>query len=73
DAPKYAVSVVAEHGGGGSVAAAPIARDIMLFALYGELPPLPAYPASQRRQIRERFSALQLRAPVEPTQGRGRA
>ncbi len=73
DAPKYAVSVVAEHGGGGSTAAAPIARDIMLFALYGELPPLSAYPSSQRRKIRERFSQLQLRAPVEPTQGRGRA
>ncbi len=73
DAPKYSVSVVAEHGGGGSTAAAPIARDIMLFALYGELPPLSAYPSSQRRQIRERFSQLQLRAPIEPTQGRGRA
>ena len=73
DAPKYSVSVVAEHGGGGSTAAAPIARDIMLFALYGELPPLTAYPSSQRRRIRDRFSQLQLRAPVEPTQGRGRA
>ncbi len=73
DAPRYAVTVVAEHGGGGSTAAAPIARDIMLFALYGKLPPLTAYPSSQRRQIRERFSQLELRAPVAPTQGRGRA
>lgn len=30
--PKYAIVVVAEHGGGGSIAAAPIAKDILLFA-----------------------------------------
>jgi len=29
DAPRYALSVVVEHGGGGSSTAAPIARDIM--------------------------------------------
>ena len=29
DAPKYAVAVVVEHGGGGSKAAAPIAKDIL--------------------------------------------
>jgi penicillin-binding protein 2 len=29
-APKYAVAVIVEHGGGGSKAAAPIARDILL-------------------------------------------
>jgi penicillin-binding protein 2 len=29
-APRYAVSVVVEHGGSGSGAAAPIARDILL-------------------------------------------
>jgi penicillin-binding protein 2 len=28
-APRYAISVVVEHGGGGSKAAAPIARDVM--------------------------------------------
>lgn len=28
-APKYAISVIVDHGGGGSTAAAPIARDIM--------------------------------------------
>ena len=73
DAPKYTVSVVAEHGGGGSRAAAPIARDIILFALYGGLPPLEAYPSSQRRGIRDRFAQLDLRDPVDPSQGRGRA
>ena len=29
DAPRYAVSVVVEHGGGGSSVAAPIARDVL--------------------------------------------
>jgi len=29
-APRYAVSVVVEHGGGGSKAAAPIARDVLI-------------------------------------------
>ncbi len=30
DAPRYAISVVVEHGGGGSKAAAPIARDVLI-------------------------------------------
>ncbi len=44
DNPKYAISVVVEHGGGGSKVAAPIAHDVMLAALeaadmgYGALP-----------------------------------
>ncbi len=46
--PKFAVSVVVEHGGGGSTAAAPIARDVMLRALYGPNIPLRAYPPDQR-------------------------
>ena len=29
DAPRYAICVVVEHGGGGSAVAAPIARDVM--------------------------------------------
>jgi penicillin-binding protein 2 len=33
DAPRYAVSVVVEHGNAGAAAAAPIARDIMMDAL----------------------------------------
>lgn len=33
DAPRYAVSVVVEHGGGGSSVAAPIARDILVETL----------------------------------------
>lgn len=53
DRPKYAVAQVVEHGGGGSAVAAPIARDILLFALYGGLPPLDAYPEEQRSTIEE--------------------
>jgi penicillin-binding protein 2 len=61
DAPKYAVSVVIEHGGGGSTAAAPVARDLMLFAQHGAVPPLSSYPRSQHGTIRERFRKLPLR------------
>lgn len=51
EAPKYAVAVIVEHGGGGSKAAAPIARDITLQALFGGPPPLEAYPAKDREAI----------------------
>ena len=51
DAPKYAVAVIVEHGGGGSRAAAPIARDITLQALYGGQPPLEAYPQKDRADV----------------------
>lgn len=61
DAPKYAVSIVVEHGGGGSSTAAPIARDIMLRAQFGRLPPLEAYPESQRGRIRQMQQELPLR------------
>jgi penicillin-binding protein 2 len=65
--------VVVEHGGGGSTAAAPIARDILLAALYDDIPPLEAYPTSQRGTIRSRFEAMDLREPLAPSQGRSRA
>ncbi|MEM0943057.1 MAG: penicillin-binding protein 2 [Pseudomonadota bacterium] len=45
--PRYAVSVIVEHGGGGSKAAAPIARDILIRALYGPSAPDRAYPPGQ--------------------------
>lgn len=51
DDPKIAVSVVVEHGGGGSTTAAPIARDILLQALYNGTPPLTAYPVKDRATI----------------------
>lgn len=61
DNPRYAVSVVVEHGGGGSTAAAPIARDVILRAMSDGLPPLSAYPSSQRNRIASMFEKLPLR------------
>ena len=63
DNPKYAISVVVEHGGGGSVAAAPIARDIMLAAMTDGVPPLKAYPTSQRGRISAGLKKLDLTDP----------
>ncbi len=60
DNPKYAVAQIVEHGGGGSAVAAPIARDILLFALCGGLPPLEAYPPEQRKAIEEQRAAMGL-------------
>ena len=59
DNPKYAVAVVVEHGGGGSKAAAPVARDVMLQALYGGTPPLEAYPVADRERIKEQQKRLE--------------
>ena len=65
DAPRVAVAVVVEHGGGGSTAAAPIGRDVTLAALNDARPPLAAYPASQRNRIRAQQVEMEerLRAP----------
>ncbi len=73
DTPRYAVSVVVEHGGGGSAAAAPVARDILLFAQYGGIPPLEAYPSSQRERIRSMYEEMTLADPRPPAPGRSRA
>ncbi len=73
EAAEIAVSVVVEHGGGGAAAAAPIARDLALQALYGELPPLTAYPESQRPRIRTMQEELPLREPEEAPAGASRA
>jgi len=62
--PRFAVSVVVEHGGGGSTAAAPIARDILLQAEFGGLPPLSAYPSNQRKGIAKMREGLTLRDPA---------
>jgi penicillin-binding protein 2 len=64
DAPRYAVAVVVEHGGGGSTAAAPIARDIILRAMSDGLPSLEAYPSAQRGRIETMLKELPLRDPV---------
>jgi penicillin-binding protein 2 len=42
EAPRYAISVVVEHGGSGSKAAAPLARDIMLLTLQRDPSRMPA-------------------------------
>ncbi|MBC9247705.1 penicillin-binding protein 2 [Paracoccus sp. 11-3] len=65
-APRYAVSVVVEHGGGGSAVAAPIARDILLFALEGGLPPLDAVPSDQQADMKARHEAMHLFTPETP-------
>ena len=72
DAPKVAVALVVEHGGGGSTAAAPIVRDIVLQALVGALPPLTAYPESQRTRIESERKNLTLIDPASaaPVQDR---
>jgi penicillin-binding protein 2 len=73
DDPKYAVAVVVEHGGGGSKAAAPVARDIMLQALYGETPPLSAYPKKDRNRIRAQQERLEREQKARRNTGSDRA
>jgi penicillin-binding protein 2 len=53
DNPRFAVSVVVEHGSGGSTAAAPIGRDVTLQALYNGFPPLEAYPSAKREEAEQ--------------------
>ncbi|MDK3072187.1 penicillin-binding protein 2 [Sedimentitalea sp. JM2-8] len=61
--PRFAVSVIVEHGGGGSTAAAPVARDIMLQALYEGTPPLSAYPTADRSKIKAQQERLHRERP----------
>ncbi len=72
DNPRIAVSVVVEHGGGGSRAAAPIGRDITLRALHGDVPPLEAYPEGDRERIDAMHEGMDLRdiAPSPPSSDR---
>lgn len=67
DAPRYAIATVVEHGGGGSTAAAPIARDVMIRALYGPEPPIEAWPTALHQEIRERRRLGQDSASVQRT------
>ncbi|MHA6263464.1 penicillin-binding protein 2 [Arenibacterium sp. CAU 1754] len=73
DDPKFAVSIVVEHGGGGSTAAAPIARDIMLQALYNGTPPLAAYPTGDRSRIKAQQERLQRERQEDGTSESNRA
>ncbi|WP_439137107.1 penicillin-binding protein 2 [Planktotalea sp.] len=73
DNPEIAVAVVVEHGGGGSTAAAPIARDVTLQALYGEDPPLAAYPNKDRGRVRAQQKRLRDLISESASDGNGRA
>ncbi|GEO82671.1 penicillin-binding protein 2 [Pararhodospirillum oryzae] len=65
-APRYALALCVEHGGGGSSAAAPIARDIMLETLRldpsrlrpGEEIPVSALPPRARALLEETTGAV---------------
>lgn len=61
-APHVSVTVVVEHGGGGSAVAAPIARDIIAFALGGGMEAV-GTPASGAPPVPSGDAAP---APVEP-------
>ena len=73
DSPRIAVSVVVEHGGGGSTAAAPIGRDITLQALYRGDPPLSAYPERDRGRISAQQERIRREREQRALQPRGRA
>ncbi|MEO0865377.1 MAG: penicillin-binding protein 2, partial [Pseudomonadota bacterium] len=73
DKPKYAIATIVEHGGGGSKAAAPPSRDILLYALYGDVPPLDAYPSEQHELIREQHEQMTLRPRLTPEPKASRA
>ena len=71
--PRYAVSVLVEHGGGGSVAAAPIARDVLLQAMAGGDPPLEAYPTGDRGRIKTQQQKLREIQPQAAIDGNDQA
>lgn len=73
DAPRFAVSVVVEHGGGGSTVAAPIARDITLQALFNGDPPLEAYPSADRPAIKELQEQMRRARPQPDAEAKDRA
>ena len=73
EAPRYAVSVLVEHGGGGSTVAAPIARDVLLQAMSGGDPPLEAYPTADRDRIKEQQDRLRELQPQAAIDGNDQA
>lgn len=73
DKPKIAVAVVVEHGGGGSTAAAPIARDVTLQALFKGTPPLEAYPQGDRSRIKAQQERLERERLARQESNPGRA
>ena len=71
--PRFAVSVLVEHGGGGSTAAAQIARDVLLQALAGGEPPLEAYPTADRARIEAQQDRLRDVQPQAAIAGKDQA
>jgi len=61
DSPRFAGSVVVEHGGGGSSAAAPIARDVLARAMHGAPPPMDVFPRARRGEISRMWDQMPLR------------
>ena len=45
DNPQYAVAAIVEHGGGGSVAASPVVRDVMTVLIERDTAVKPTYVA----------------------------
>lgn len=74
--PRYAVSVVVEHGGGGSIAAAPIAKDVMTFLFAPEIAMAAlerleegwGREAAQRAAVAAAAAAAQAATPPSPTE-----
>jgi penicillin-binding protein 2 len=73
DNPRFAGAVVVEHGGGGSAAAAPIGRDITMFALWGGFPPLDAYPEDKREEAAQRLARIRAMMEGRPVPALERA
>lgn len=68
-APRYAVAVIVEHGGGGSRAAAPIARDVLMEAQKLNLiddGPLPAATSPQASLPQDMQAAQPSTQPTPP-------
>jgi penicillin-binding protein 2 len=53
DRPRYAVSVLIEHGGSGSKAAAPVARDVLLEAQRLEMERRPQAMSDERNRPKD--------------------
>lgn len=66
NAPRYAIAVVIEHGGGGAQVAAPIARDIMVRLLRGAVQHVPSRPKPAKPAKPDIPEAPQLNPQLEP-------
>ncbi|MEM6609754.1 MAG: penicillin-binding protein 2 [Pseudomonadota bacterium] len=74
--PRFAVSVVVEHGGGGAAVAAPIARDLLLRAQVGDVPPTELYPPADRpgiERMHDNMPLIEIAPPSNTSGGRSQA